>query len=51
MPKHPSLLFLPGLLWLGVVVQVKVLSMGQLELLNYLIAGKQITDVKLNFVS
>ena len=39
--KQPSLLLLPGPLWPGVVVPVRVASMGQIELFNHLLYLKQ----------
>ena len=44
----PSLLLLLGPLWVGVVVSVRVLSMGQIEHFNYFTVSKQMTDVKFN---
>ena len=44
--EYPSLL--PGLLWLGVVVPVRIPSIGQIELFNHITVCKQMTDVKLS---
>ena len=44
----PSLPSLPGQLWIGVVVPDRVLSMGQVELLDIETKGKQMINSKLN---
>ena len=46
--EYPSLPLLPGLLWPGVVVLVRVLPIGQIKPFHHLTVCKQITDVKLN---
>ena len=43
-----STLSLPGSLWLGVILPVRVSSIGQIELFTNLTVWKQMTDVKLN---
>ena len=52
----PSFPLLPGLLIPGVVVPVRVPSMGQIEIFNHLlylkhltVCKKKMTDVKLNY--
>ena len=44
----PSMPSLPGLLWLGVVVHDKVLSMDQIEQFDIQIKCKKTTDGKFN---
>ena len=43
----PSLPLLPDPFLAGVVVLIKVPTMGEIELFNHLTVSKQITDIKL----
>ena len=55
MSSTSSLPLLPGPLWLGVVVPVRILSMSQIELFNNYYAWNHLTvyedniDIKLNY--
>ena len=49
MRSTPSLPLFPDQLWPGVVVLVRVPSIGQIELFNHITVGKQITDDKFNY--
>ena len=43
----PLLSLFPGLVRPGVVVPVRIPSIGQIELFNYFTVSKQLTDVKI----
>ena len=48
MPSISSLPLFPSPLWPRVEASAKVLSMGQIELLDHLTVCKQVTDVQFN---